>query len=88
MSGTYSTAYEVVQALHPNWLRAHNGDNPSLVSQIVVYYDGTKYGGINALNGIRAATIGTIEHVDGPAATIRWGSGHSEGVLNVLSLTH
>jgi hypothetical protein len=88
MAGSFATAYDVVRNLHPNWLRLHNAESSRIVSQIWVYLDGTKYGGINQLNNIRAGTIASIERIDPRTATTRWGSGHSEGVIYVTTLTN
>lgn len=85
-AGSYSTAYDAVQAIHPNWLRPRNADNGRVVSQIQVYVDGTKYGGLSWLKNVRASSVGSIERIDGRTATTRWGGGHSEGVLYVTSI--
>jgi hypothetical protein len=57
-----------------------------MASQIVVYLDGSKFGLINTLSNIRANNLSTIEHINGQAATLRFGGGHSEGVIYVSSL--
>lgn len=86
MSGTYTTAYDAIEKLHPNWLRLRNAQSNRVVSQIWVYLDGTQYGGTNVLNSLRASTISSIQRIDGPTATIRWGAGHTEGVIYVTTL--
>jgi hypothetical protein len=89
MEGAYSNALDVVRALHPNWLvkRAPSGRNNTGNNPIWVFVDGNRYGDISWLRNVPAGTIGSIRRIDGIAATTRWGTGHSEGVLYIMTYT-
>jgi hypothetical protein len=84
-SASYASAHDVVRALRPNWLikRSPNGRNSP--TPIWVYVDGNRFGDISQLRNISAQSIGSIRRIDGISATTRWGTGHSEGVLYVLT---
>jgi hypothetical protein len=81
IAGTqHSNAYTLVQALRPHWLevRAAGG---RMVKRV---YLGDMYvGGAETLRQFSAATIGSIQYYDGPAATQRWGTDHAAGVIQV-----
>jgi hypothetical protein len=76
---TVSTAYEVVQGLRPQWLRASDP------ARIVVYLDGRRLGPPETLQSIPAADVARVEHLDAVEAQQRWGMGHPEGAINVVT---
>lgn len=89
LAGSYANAHDVVRALHPNWLvkRAPGGRNSSNNNPIWVFVDGSRYGDVSWLRNVPAQSIGSIRRIDGISATTRWGTGHSEGVLYVMTYT-
>lgn len=82
----YLNAYDVVEALHSNWLNSKSmtmmGANPD----VVVYYDSNRLGRIEDLRTIPVNAIEYIQHYDGVAATTRFGVGHPNGVILVSSV--
>ncbi|MGV3710008.1 MAG: hypothetical protein ACO1Q7_14325 [Gemmatimonas sp.] len=86
LEGSYRTAYDVVQALHPNWLsrRSQRRGNADI---IWVYVDNSRYGDVNSLRNVQASSINNIRRIDGGTATTRWGLGHGEGVLMIITHT-
>jgi hypothetical protein len=79
------SAYEIVQALRPNWLRTRAGGtvtNPG-AGEPVVYVDGIRMGGTNMLRQIERSGIVTLQYLDAKDATTRFGTGHSGGVIMV-----
>jgi hypothetical protein len=82
----FLTAYDAVEALHGNWLITRGADSFRTPSEVVVYEDGTKLGGIAVLKDIVPASIEYIRHFDGVSATARWGVGHSQGVIFVSTV--
>lgn len=48
---------------------------------IAVYLDNARLGGVDALKGVTLAEITSIAFFGPQAATLRWGSGHSHGVI-------
>ena len=85
LAGSYQTAYDVVRAIHPNWLVKRSPSNSRTPTFIWVYVDGSKYGDINWLRNVPGSSVGSIQRIDAGTATTRWGIGHSEGVLYVTT---
>ena len=81
----FKNAYEAVQALHPNWLTTRGTDSFRSPSQVWVYLDDAKLGGVDQLSTIAPSTVGTIRHFNGVDASARWGLDHGAGVIQVLS---
>jgi hypothetical protein len=80
----FTTAYDAVQALRPIWLQARGAT--SLLGaqvQVVVYLNDTRLGGIETLREVSIEAVVTIRHLDGLAATARWGLDHGEGAILV-----
>jgi hypothetical protein len=77
----FSTAYDAVQALRSNWLRARVQDGTS--DDVVVYVDGSRAGGTSFLRQIDASTVLSIRYLSPSEASTRLGHGHSGGVIQV-----
>jgi hypothetical protein len=82
----FNTAYEAVQALRANWLQPRGADSFSNPSQILVYLDNVKLGGVEALRTLHPNDISFIRRYDAAAASSRWGMGHGQGVIYVATL--
>lgn len=85
MEHRFANAYEAVEALHSNWLRAKVTDSFQTPSEIRVYMDDTLLGGIETLRSINPNNIKYIQHFDGVSATARWGLDHTQGVILVMT---
>jgi hypothetical protein len=83
-SGSFRSAYDVVQRLRPNWftkaaqagsqtmgVSATSGTQTSGGSGLVVYLDNTRKGGIQALRDLTASGIGSLEFMDAATAQAR-----------------
>lgn len=81
----FQNAYDAIAALRSNWLQVRGTDSFVSPSEIVVYYDDVKLGGVAQLRTIPTETIEYIRHYSGTDATTRWGVGHSAGVILVSS---
>jgi hypothetical protein len=94
-----SDAFEVVQSLRPQWLRVRGQTtlrtsevrglrdetfDAMVQTPVVVYVEGHRVGGSEALRGIAVAQIREIRHVDSREAVQRWGSDHGNGAIVVL----
>jgi hypothetical protein len=53
---------------------------------VPVYLDDFRYGEIGLLRQIHVHTIESIRFIEAPAATARWGVGHSAGVIQVVTI--
>jgi hypothetical protein len=81
----FINAYEAVQAMRSNWLQARGTDSFRTPSEVLVYQDNVRLGGIDELRAIQTTSIAWIRHYDGVEATNRWGVGHAAGVILVSS---
>jgi hypothetical protein len=79
----YSTVYDVISSLRPNWLRTRGVDSFAAPSQIQVYVDNTRFGNINTLTQISPVSVYYIQWYDGISASARWGLGHGSGVIYI-----
>jgi len=54
-------------------------------SQIWVYYDENRLGGVNEMRSVLVNSVASLRHYNGVDATMRWGVGHSAGAIQILS---
>lgn len=74
-----STAMEVVRRLRPAWLLARGADP-------VVYVDNVRRpGGVDALFSVPIDQVRLLEFIGAADATTRWGTGHTGGVIQVVT---
>lgn len=79
-----NTAYDVVQRLRPQFLRRRGVNSlASSGDDILVYLDGIRTGGVEVLRTIDANTVQQIHYVNARDATTKYGTGHSQGVIEV-----
>jgi hypothetical protein len=86
IEGHFISVYDAVEALHPPWLTPRGPDSFIAPSEVLVYLDNIKLGGVSNLRNLNLHSIRYIRHYDGPNATARWGVGHAAGVI--LIATH
>jgi hypothetical protein len=84
-SVSVSTAMEVIERLRPEYVRGRgrtsfDGADATLP---VVYVDGVRAGGVEALRTISANDVREIRYVNATDATTRYGTGHTGGVIEV-----
>lgn len=77
----FITVFDAIEALHPPWLTARGPDSFASPSEVLVYLDNVKLGGVSNLRNVDLHGIRYIRHFDGVAATARWGVGHAAGVI-------
>jgi hypothetical protein len=95
-----SSAYDLVQALRPQWLRARGNDImrvgivqtpkgpiPGVVdeSPILLYVDNRLVGEIEMLRSIPLGEVDQVEYYDAAEAQQRWGIGHPQGAIHILT---
>jgi len=78
-----STAYEIVQRIHPQWLipRGQTSFNNPRSNEVVVYLGRNRLGGPSELRGFIGSQLETIQHLDARQANTRFGSGHVGGAI-------
>lgn len=79
-------AYQAVQMLRPDWLRGRGASTlAGAPPDIVVYLDGQRLGNKNMLAQLTTNGIKEVRFYNAGDATQRWGTGHSAGVIEVLT---
>lgn len=80
-----STAEELVRRLRPEFLRGRGQSSVAdpEANQPVVYVDGVRAGGTDALRNIAASDVREIRYIGAADATTRYGTGHIGGVIEV-----
>ncbi len=78
-------AYEAVSRLRATWLRPRGVTSLSLRHGVKVYLDGMRMGGVEELRQLDAKSIGSIQHLDGVEATLRFGTGNGDGAILVYT---
>ena len=81
----FSTAFEVVQALRPQWLRMRGQTSINMSESIKVYFDDVLLGTPSQLRNVPARAITWMRFLDGNEATTRWGLDHGQGAILVSS---
>ena len=85
-----TTALEAIQRLQPAMLTKHRGPTSfrnEAQSQINVYVDGSRFGGVGSLSLIEATSILEIRFLSAADATFRYGTGNSAGAIDIKSRT-
>lgn len=81
-------AYDLVQRLRPGMMRPRNqtagNTGEGNVFGVVAYVDDIRLGDAEQLRTIMRATVREIRYISAPDATTRWGTGHSNGVIQVI----
>lgn len=83
--GHFRTAYEAVRALRANWLVAKGTDSFQSPTEVQVYFNDSRLGGVDNLRSIAIPGITYIRYFDGLSASARWGMNHGQGVIYVSS---
>lgn len=78
------TAFELVQNERPIWLRERGAVSFTQENDVIVYMDGTRIGGREALRDINPANIDHLEFFDARRATYRFGPGHVNGAILIF----
>lgn len=81
--GHYTTLYDAVLALRANWLRPRGPDSFVSPTQVWVYFNDVRLGGVETLRQLQPSAVATVRHFDGVEAQGRWGVGHGAGVILV-----
>jgi hypothetical protein len=82
-AGTMSSAYTLVQRLRPQWLRKRGPSSVENQGDILVYVDGNRQGPPSTLRNLDVVDIESMEFLSDNEATMRYGSGHDNGVILV-----
>ena len=82
------SAYELVQRLRPGMMRARNQTAGNVgegnAFGVIAYADEVRLGDVEQLRTVMRGTVREIRFVSATDATTRWGTGHSNGVIQVI----
>lgn len=81
-----NSAYDVVRTLRPSWLRSRRGQDSFTdpgAGLAMVYVDGRRFGGLNALQDIAPGDVEEIEYLRPQDATLQFGPDHDGGAIMV-----
>lgn len=81
----FTTVYDAVVSMRSGWLNVRGPDSFSTPSEIIVYYDQTRLGGVEQMRTVNVTSVAWVRHYNGLDATTRWGVGHSAGVILISS---
>jgi hypothetical protein len=81
----FTNVYDAVAALRPNWFTVRGTDSFQSPTQLWVYFDQARLGGVDQLRPITVASVAWVRHYSGTEATTRWGIDHGAGVIFVSS---
>jgi hypothetical protein len=81
----FTYVYDAVASLRSGWLVIRGTDSFQQTSQIWVYYDETRLGGVDEMRNVLVSSIVGVRHYNGVEATQRWGVGHNAGAIQILS---
>jgi hypothetical protein len=80
-------AYELVERLHPQWLRKRGVSDLQNESDVVVYLDNARLGGPETLREIHVGGVSSVRFYDAAKAQYRFGVGHAHGAILVSTGT-
>ena len=84
-------AYDAISLKRPFFMKSrgmrslHDAPSGQTVEYPVVYMDRMYYGDLESLRTISVASIREIHYLDFNAATVQYGTGHSGGIILVLT---
>ncbi|MEJ2217104.1 MAG: hypothetical protein P8099_10865 [Gemmatimonadota bacterium] len=80
-----STAYDAVQRLRPQFLRIRGPSTIAGAEGPRVYVNGMERGGVDALRQIGIMEVKEIRYINARDATTKYGTGVSQGVIEVTT---
>jgi len=81
----FTNVYDAVASLRSGWLTVRGPDSFREASQVWIYYDQTRLGSVDEMRSVLVSSVASLRHYNGVDATMRWGVGHSAGVIQILS---
>ena len=81
----YADLYELILARRGTWLRTRGPDSFRSQSQIQVYRDDVRLGGVEVLRAMHPMEIEYVRYFDPVQASSRWGFDHGAGVIYVAT---
>jgi hypothetical protein len=80
-----TNAFELIQRLRPEMLRARSGGGFTSTPTAVVYLDGVRHGDLSSLNSVPKDIIREVRYINAADATTRFGTGHTGGAILITT---
>lgn len=88
-AGEATNALQIVMKLRPQMLRSRGVISPNdptgESTTPKVYVDNVSYGNVESLSNINSSQIKEIRYIKATDATTQWGTGHTGGVILVIT---
>ena len=82
-ASTYENAYDIVRSLRSRWLQTKTSMSIRTgPGSVQIYLDGVRQG---SLQSITKSIIQEIRFYPPPEAQARWGAGHQQGAIEVIT---
>lgn len=81
-----NTAMDAIQFLRPNWLQRGGALSMRSDTEIAVYLNDSRLGGVETLRSLEVRSIETIRFYDGPTAQARFGLDNQHGAIQVTTV--
>ena len=87
-ASTARNAYELIENLHPGWLRKHGGDVVGALHSagVTVFVQGHQMEGLETLRDIGIDQVVSIQYLSAVEASSAYGPGHEQGAILVSLL--
>jgi len=84
------TLYDAVRALRPAWMMrsAPTALNQQQQTQLLVYVDGTRFGGMESLRRLNPGSVQAVRYYSPSSAEARFGPGHLQGAIEVITTSN
>jgi hypothetical protein len=82
----WSSAYELVSTLRPNWLADRGPDTFGAPGELKVRIDGVRAGGIELLRTTPVLGVAYLQYFNPIEAAARWGLGYNHGAILISTL--
>ena len=79
---------DLLRLRRPHWLRTRGQTNSFAGDGVVVYVDGMRRGGLDVLSYIQSVNVERIVYFGAREAQVRWGMGHVNGAIEVVTRDH
>lgn len=80
--GGVEDVYEALRRLRPHFLQGR-GTSSMQSTGVAVYFENTPAGSVEVLKGLRIEHIREVRFLNSSAATLRFGTGHTDGAVVV-----
>jgi hypothetical protein len=78
-------AYEAIRRLRSSWLRGRGTGSTRSSTPVVAFMNNVRFGNVDALRSVAVEDIQEIRYINARDATTRWGTGFTNGAIEVIT---